>query len=259
VIRLDPCLAGIGNLWQPFARWKSEEIVVMRRSPLPWKSFPWVLFFGSFLLGAFHPAFSQEKKPLSLVPLPFEQSALEPFISSHTLAFHYGKHHAAYVDKANEMLKGTPLEKETVEAILQATAGKPDQSALFNNVAQAWNHAFFWRCLKSKGGGKPEGKLAKMFEEGFGSFDTFKKEFMEAGKTLFGSGWVWLVKDGNTLKIVKTSNAETPLTTNQKPLFVVDVWEHAYYLDYQNRRVDFLKTVLENLANWEFVVSNLSD
>jgi len=200
---------------------------------------------------------AQEKKPLLLAPLTFEQSALEPFVSSQTLAFHYGKHHAAYVDKANELLQGSALENKSIEEIIKATVGKSDQIALFNNVAQSWNHAFFWQCLKPKGGGKPAGKLAKMIEESFGSFDKFKEEFLNSGKTLFGSGWVWLVKDGDKLKIVKTSNAETPLTTNQKPLFAVDVWEHAYYLDYQNRRTDYIKAVFENLANWEFTASNL--
>jgi Fe-Mn family superoxide dismutase len=214
-------------------------------------------FCGFLLFGALFPAFAQEKKPVNLAPLPFEQSALEPFISSHTLSFHYGKHHAAYVEKANERLKGNPLENMAIEDIINATAGKSDQGVLFNNVAQAWNHAFFWQCLKPKGGGKPEGKLAKMIDESFGSFDKFKEEFLDSGTTLFGSGWIWLVKDGEKLKIVKTANAETPLTTSQKPIFVVDVWEHAYYLDYQNRRVDFIKTVLENLANWEFTASNL--
>lgn len=217
----------------------------------------WIFFCGCIFGATFQPVYAQEKKPLILAPLPFEQSALEPFISSQTLSFHYGKHHAAYVDKANELLKGNPLETRSIEDIIKATAGKSDQTALFNNIAQAWNHAFFWQCLKSGGGGKPEGKLAKMIEENFGSFDKFKEEFMNSGKNLFGSGWLWLVKDGDKLKIIKTSNAENPLTAKQKPLFVVDVWEHAYYLDYQNRRVDFIKSVLENLANWEFATSNL--
>ena len=217
----------------------------------------WCFFCGCLFWGASNLAYAGEKKPLILAPLPFEQSALEPFVSSQTLSFHYGKHHAAYVDKANELLKGSPLETKCIEDIIRATAGESDQTALFNNAAQAWNHAFFWQCLKPGGGGKPEGKLAKMLEENFGSFDKFKEEFVNSGKTLFGSGWVWLVKDGDKLKIVNTANAENPLTANQKPLFVVDVWEHAYYLDYQNRRVDFIKLVLENLANWEFAASNL--
>ncbi|PKL43576.1 MAG: superoxide dismutase [Fe] [Candidatus Riflebacteria bacterium HGW-Riflebacteria-2] len=221
------------------------------------RCFRWFVFCGCLLLGTLHPAFAQEKPPVIFAPLPFDQSALEPFISSQTLAFHYGKHHAAYVHNANELLKGCPLENKSMEEIIKATAEKADQTPLFNNIAQAWNHAFFWQCLKPKGGGEPEGKLAKLIEESFGSFAQFKEEFTNSGKTLFGSGWVWLVKDGEKLKIVTTSNAETPLTTNQKPLFVVDVWEHAYYLDFQNRRVDFINVVLENLANWEFSASNL--
>lgn len=221
------------------------------------RSFRWFVFCGCLLLGILHPAFALEKPPVIFAPLPFDQSALEPFISSQTLAFHYGKHHAAYVNNANELLKGCPLENQSIEEIIKATAGKADQTPLFNNIAQAWNHAFFWQCLKPQGGGKPQGKLAKLIEESFGSFAQFKEKFTNSGKTLFGSGWVWLVKDGEKLKIVTTSNAETPLSTNQKPLFVVDVWEHAYYLDFQNRRVDFLNAVLENLANWEFAASNL--
>ncbi|MFZ2959631.1 MAG: superoxide dismutase [Candidatus Ozemobacteraceae bacterium] len=219
--------------------------------------FALTLLAFALLFGALQPVCAQEKKPIIQEPLPYAQDALEPFISSHTLGFHFGKHHAAYVDKANELLKENPLAKKSAEEIMKTSAGKADQAGLFNNVAQAWNHAFFWKCLKAKGGGKPEEKLAKLIDENFGSFDKFKEEFINAGKAQFGSGWVWLVSDGVKLKIVKTSNAENPLVNNQKPLFVVDVWEHAYYLDYQNRRPDFIKAILENLANWEFVASNL--
>ena len=216
-----------------------------------------LLVSAGLLFGAFQPAFAEGVRPLVLVPLPYEQSALEPFISSQTIAFHYGKHHAAYVKTANELLLGNPLANKPIEEIIKATAGNWEQAALFNSAAQAWNHAFFWQCLKPKGGGKPAGKLGQMIDESFGSFDTFKEEFENSGKALFGSGWVWLVEDGKKLKIVKTSNAETPFTTGQRPIFVIDVWEHAYYLDFQNRRADFLKVVLENLANWEFAASNL--
>ncbi|MBF0499738.1 MAG: superoxide dismutase [Candidatus Riflebacteria bacterium] len=215
------------------------------------------LFITAFLLGVHQPVCAQEKKPIIQEPLPYSQNALEPFISSYTLGFHYGKHHAAYVDKANELLEKSPLAKQPVEEIIKATAGKADQTILFNNVAQAWNHSFFWKCLKAQGGGKPGEKLAKLIDENFGSFDKFKEEFINAGKAQFGSGWVWLVSDGGKLKIVKTPNADNPIVNNQKPLFVVDVWEHSYYLDYQNRRPDYIKAILEHLANWEFVTSNL--
>ncbi len=195
--------------------------------------------------------------PVPHEPLPYAQNALEPYISSATLGFHHGKHHLAYVKAANDLLKGTPLAEKKVEEIIRDTAGKADQISLFNNIAQAWNHAFFWKCLKAGGGGKPGPKLASMIDKEFGSFEKFVEAFITAGKQQFGSGWVWLVLDKGTLKIVKTPNAETPLSTAAKPLFVVDVWEHAYYLDYQNRRPDFVKTVLEYLADWDFVARNL--
>ncbi|MBF0544749.1 MAG: superoxide dismutase [Candidatus Riflebacteria bacterium] len=216
-----------------------------------------VIFIPVVLSSYFSQVQAQEKSPLVLEPLPFAQDALEPFISSHTLGFHYGKHHAAYVDKANELLKGNPLASKSIEEIIKETAGKSDQVPLFNAVAQSWNHAFFWKCLKPKSTGKPEGKIAKMIDDSFGSYDKFKEEFVKTGVSLFGSGWVWLVLDGEKLQIVKGFNAETPLTKNQKPLFVIDVWEHAYYLDFQNRRSDYLKAILENLVNWDFVASNL--
>ncbi|HNW35080.1 MAG TPA: superoxide dismutase [Candidatus Ozemobacteraceae bacterium] len=202
-------------------------------------------------------AFSQEKPPVSLEPLPYAQNALEPHISSFTLGFHHGKHHAAYVAKANELLKGSPLAGKSIEEIIRATSGKNDQAGLFNAVAQSWNHDFFWKCLKPGPAGKPAGKLAGLIDEQFGSFDAFQEKFLEAGKSVFGSGWVWLVLDGGKLKIVTTSNAGNPLTSGQKPLLVIDVWEHSYYLDYQNRRPDYLKSIMGNLVNWEFVASNL--
>ena len=202
-----------------------------------------IIFFGCLFLGSVHPAFAQDKKPIMMAPLSYEQSALERTISAKTMSFHYGKHYAAYVDNANKLLAGSPLEGKSVEEIIKAAAGQPDQKKLFNNVAQAWNHAFFWQCIKPKGGGMPDGKLAEMIKDSFGSFDKFKEEFINSGTALFGSGWVWLVSDGGKLKIVTTSNAENPITANQTPLFVVDVWEHSYYLDYQNRRGDYIKAV----------------
>jgi Fe-Mn family superoxide dismutase len=190
-------------------------------------------------------------------PLPFEENALEPHISARTLGFHYGKHHAAYVKNANELLKGTDLAGRKPEEIIKITAGAPDKAGIFNNVAQAWNHAFFWHCLKPGGGGEPKGKLAELMKSSFGGFGAFKEAFTKAATTQFGSGWAWLVHDGGKLQIVKTPNAGTPVADGKKAIFTIDVWEHAYYLDYQNKRPDFVKAVLEKLANWDFAASRL--
>jgi Fe-Mn family superoxide dismutase len=198
-----------------------------------------------------------DKETIVQEPLPFEEKALEPHISETTIGFHYGKHHAKYVKTANDLLKGTDLEDKSQEEIIKAVAGKPDKAGIFNNVAQAWNHAFFWNCIKPNGGGDPKGELADMINDSFDDFDSFKKAFGEAAAAQFGSGWAWLVRDGDKLKIVKTPNAGTPLADGLKPIFTIDVWEHAYYLDYQNRRPDFVRAVLDNLANWEFVASQL--
>jgi Fe-Mn family superoxide dismutase len=189
--------------------------------------------------------------------LPFKENALEPHISAKTLGFHYGKHHAAYVKNANELLQGTDLQGRKPEEIIKIAAGAPDKVGIFNNVAQAWNHEFFWKCLKPAGGGEPKGKLAEMMKSSFGGFDAFKKAFAKAATSQFGSGWAWLVLDGNKLEIIKTSNADTPLADGKRPIFTIDVWEHAYYLDYQNKRADFVQAVLDNLANWDFAGSQL--
>lgn len=190
-------------------------------------------------------------------PLPFEENALEPHISARTMGFHYGKHHAAYVKNANNLLKDTDLAGRRPEEIIKITSGAPDKVAIFNNVAQAWNHAFFWNCLKPGGGGEPKGKLAELIKGSFDGFGAFKEAFSKAATTQFGSGWAWLVLNGDKLEIVKTSNAGTPVSEGKKPIFTIDVWEHAYYLDYQNKRPDFVQAVLDNLANWEFAASRL--
>ena len=190
-------------------------------------------------------------------PLPYAENALEPVISAKTISFHYGKHHKAYVDNLNKLIAGTEFEDLPLEEIIQKTAGKPEHSGIFNNAAQAWNHTFFWNSLKSDGGGKPSEVLVKRIEESFGSFDDFLKELTEAAKTQFGSGWAWLVLDGKKLRVMKTPNAETPLAMGLIPLITIDVWEHAYYLDYQNKRPDYVTTVLEKLINWEFATKNL--
>ncbi len=190
-------------------------------------------------------------------PLPYEQSALDPIISANTLSFHYGKHHKTYVDTLNKLIAGTEYADMPLEKIIKATVDKADKAPIFNNAGQTWNHTFYWHSLKPSGGGEPPAQLKKMLEEAFGSFDQFKKDFANAAVTQFGSGWAWLCEEGGKLKIVKTANAHTPLTTAAKPLLTIDVWEHAYYLDYQNRRVDYANAVIDKLANWQFAADNL--
>jgi len=192
-----------------------------------------------------------------LPDLPYSTTALEPYISSKTLQFHHGKHHAAYVNQLNEKIAGTSYETMSLEDIIKKTAGKADVVAIFNNAAQAWNHTFYWHSMRPNGGGVPEGTLLAMIEEDFGSFEDFCHEFKQAAVTQFGSGWAWLVEDNEGLRIMKTGNAETPLTSGFNPLLTCDVWEHAYYLDYQNRRPDYAQTFLTSLANWDFAERNL--
>ena len=196
----------------------------------------------------------------TLPPLPWAENALEPVISANTISFHYGKHHKTYVDNLNNLVKGTEYESATLEKIINETAGKADKAGLFNNAAQVWNHTFYWNGLRgsgSGGGGKPSGKVAQMIDAAFGSYDNFKKELSATSVSQFGSGWGWLVQEGGALKIVKTPNAEVPFTKGQKPLLTLDVWEHAYYLDYQNRRAAYLDAVIDKLVNWDLVAQNL--
>lgn len=188
--------------------------------------------------------------------LPYDQKALEPFISQKTFEFHYGKHYQGYVDKTNELLRGSSLAQLPLEEIMKQTATSPDKVALFNNAAQAWNHEFFWKSLKP-GGSKPEGELLKKIQASFGSLDSLKRLLLDASLAQFGSGWAWLVLEGDTLKVVKTGNADNPLLHGQVPLLTIDVWEHAYYLDYQNRRGDYVKAIIDNLLNWDFAAANL--
>lgn len=191
---------------------------------------------------------------ITLPDLPYAQDALEPHISANTLSFHYGKHHNAYVTNLNKLIEGTEFANASLEEIVTKSDG-----GVFNNAAQVWNHTFYWNSMKPNGGGTPEGELANKINEAFGSFDNFKSEFANAAATQFGSGWAWLVLDGNELKIVKTGNAETPLTKGQTPLLTIDVWEHAYYLDFQNKRPDYIQTFLNSLANWDFAAENLAN
>jgi Fe-Mn family superoxide dismutase len=195
--------------------------------------------------------------PILLPSLPYEQSALQPVISANTLSFHYGKHHKTYVDTLNKLVAGTQFSDMSLEQIIKATADQADHAAIFNNAAQAWNHTFYWHSLKPKGGGEPPAVLERLMESSFGSVEACKKELAGAALGQFGSGWAWLVLDGGKLKVVKTGNAHTPLTQAAKPLLTIDVWEHAYYLDYQNRRADYVNAVLDSLVNWEFAAENL--
>jgi len=194
---------------------------------------------------------------VQLPPLPYALDALEPFISARTMSFHYGKHHQAYADNLNKLTAGTLRAMQPVEKIIQETCGVAEQAGVFNNAAQFWNHAFFWRSMKSGGGGRPAGRLLDMIEQSFSGFEAFKSALVEAGVAQFGSGWIWLVQDGAMLKISKTSNADTPLAHGQTALLTCDVWEHAYYLDYQNRRKDFLQMFVDHLANWDFAAAQL--
>ncbi len=192
-----------------------------------------------------------------LPDLPYARNALEPVISARTLEFHYGKHHQTYVDNLNKLIKGTPLAQKSLGEVIIDSFRQPDKVGVFNNSAQVWNHTFYWQCLNPAGGKEPSPALMQKIETAFGSFDACKKELFSAATTQFGSGWAWLELDGDRLKVTKTPNAEMPLTRNNKPLLTIDVWEHAYYLDYQNRRPDYVQAVLDKLVNWDFVAENL--
>ncbi len=193
--------------------------------------------------------------PVQLPPLPYAENALEPVISAQTLGFHYGKHYKGYVDNLNKLIVGTDLADLPLEKIIDAVSGKADKSVIFNNAAQVWNHSFYWKSLKPKGGGEPPASLKQRIEASFGSVEACRKALADAAATQFGSGWAWLVQEGATLKVVKTPNAERPVGVT--PLLTIDVWEHAYYLDYQNRRTDYVSALLDKLINWEFALENL--
>jgi Fe-Mn family superoxide dismutase len=193
----------------------------------------------------------------ALPPLPYADDALEPVISARTVQFHYSKHNKGYVDTLNELVAGTPYADLSLEQIVLSTAQEPAHAAIFHNAAQAWNHAFYWQSLSPSCGGFLPPALKARVDSTFGSLDVLKKELSTAATTQFGSGWAWLVLDGAKLRVVKTDNAENPLTANTKPLLVIDVWEHAYYLDFQNRRADYVKGVIDKLFNWDFAAQNL--
>ncbi len=199
-----------------------------------------------------------DKTPLHVLPpLPYAENALDPVISARTIGFHHGKHHQGYVDTLNKLIAATDLASLSLVKLINDTAGKTDKAAIFNSAAQVWNHTFYWRSLRPKGGGEPPAALKSLIETSFGTLDACKKELATAATTQFGSGWAWLVLDAGVLKVVKTGNAETPLTMGVTPLLTIDVWEHAYYLDYQNRRADYVNAVLDKLIHWGFAAENL--
>ena len=191
--------------------------------------------------------------PFALPELPFAKNALDPHISAETLDFHHGKHHNAYVTNLNKLIEGRPAAGQTLEEIIGAAEG-----GMFNNAAQVWNHTFYWRCMKPAGGGEPTGDLAQAINRNFGSFARFREEFAAAAATQFGSGWAWLVSDGGKLRVTKTANADTPLKHDHSALLTIDVWEHAYYIDYRNARPKYIDVFLSHLVNWGFVAENLA-
>ncbi|MFQ3584280.1 MAG: superoxide dismutase [Cyanobacteriota bacterium] len=193
-----------------------------------------------------------------LPALPYASDALQPYMSAETFSFHHGKHHAAYVTNLNKLIEGTELASQSLEEIVKATFGDPAKAGIFNNAAQVWNHTFFWESMKPGGGGAPTGAIAEKINADFGGYDQFAEAFKTAAATQFGSGWAWLVLENGTLKVTKTPNAENPLVHGQTPLLTLDVWEHAYYLDYQNRRPDFISTYLEHLVNWDAANARLA-
>lgn len=194
---------------------------------------------------------------ITLPDLPYAKDALAPHISAKTLDFHYGKHHRAYLTNLNNLIEGTDLADKTLEDIIKHTANDADKVGIFNNAAQVWNHTFYWQSMIPNGGGKPTGAIAEKIDTDFNSYDNFIEQLKNAGLTQFGSGWAWLVLNNGKLDIMKTSNADTPIAHGIKPLLTVDVWEHAYYLDYQNGRGNYIDVFINNLINWEFVNAQL--
>ena len=235
----------------------SENIASMR---LDRRQFLVTTLAGSAVLAAGlmgFPGTVRATSTFDLPPLPYPEDALAPYISGRTLSFHYGKHHRGYVDKLNELVKGTDLAELSLHQIIKSTAGDEKRVAIFNNAAQVWNHSFYWKSMKRSGGGAPSGELGKKITGDFGSFENFRNAFTGVALTQFGSGWAWLVRDDKALKVMKTNNAFTPLAIDVTPLLAIDVWEHAYYLDYQNRRKDYVAAFLDHLANWDFAAENL--
>lgn len=200
-------------------------------------------------------------RPIPLPTLPYAQDALEPHLSEETLRYHYGKHHRGYVDNANRLVRDAGMEKHTLLDIMRQTHQPKAcaQSALFNNAAQVFNHTFYWNSMKPEGGGAPDGLMAEWLAKSFGGYDAFRESFIQAALARFASGWVWLVLDQGRLEVMATPNAETPLVQKRQPLLVLDVWEHAYYLDYRNRRGAYVEAFLDHLVNWDFAANNLGE
>ncbi len=212
---------------------------------------------GMVLFGGLIPRVFAAAPVFSLPPLPYPEDALEPVISAKTLSIHHGRHHQGYINNLNQLVVGTKYAEMALEKIVVTTVGKPGKGPYYNNAAQAWNHAFYWNSLKPEGGGEPPELLRHQMESAFGSAEACRKELAQAAISQFGSGWAWLVSDAGTLKVIKTGNADTPLSKGLKPLLTIDVWEHAYYLDYQNRRADYVHAVIEKRINWDFAEANL--
>ncbi len=204
------------------------------------------------------PQVGDARPPFELPALPYAENALDPYVSSKTLSFHHGKHHRAYIEATNRAVSGTQLAELTLEELIRTVAQNPDDSAIFNVAAQAWNHAFYWRSLRPKGGGAPSGEVLERIERSFGDFDRFKTSLAAAAAGRFGSGWAWIVADGRGIAVETTHDADTPIARGRVPLATIDVWEHAYYLDYQNRRPAYVSAVIEHLLDWSFVGENLS-
>jgi Fe-Mn family superoxide dismutase len=201
------------------------------------------------------PITQETRMAFELPPLPYAMDALAPHISAETLEYHYGKHHQTYVTNLNKLVEGTDHADADLESVIMAAE---NASGLFNNAAQVWNHTFYWSSMAPGGGGAPEGELADAINSAFGSYDDFRTAFAEAATTQFGSGWAWLVDDGSGLKIMKTANADLPMRHSAKALLTIDVWEHAYYIDYRNARPNYISTFLDSLCNWDFVAENMA-
>jgi Fe-Mn family superoxide dismutase len=199
----------------------------------------------------------EETMAFELPDLPYDYEALAPYMSSQTLHLHHDKHHQAYVTNLNNLIEGSGLAGKSLEEVVKGSYGDPAKQGVFNNAGQHWNHTLFWKVMRKGGGGKPGGEIARRIDHDFGSFDKFAEQFKSAAATQFGSGWGWLALDGDTLKVAKTPNGENPLVHNMKPILGIDVWEHAYYLDYQNKRPDYVAAFLNNLVNWEAVETEL--
>lgn len=202
---------------------------------------------------------NQTKQPFILPQLPYASDALEPHMSANTFSYHHGKHHLTYVNNLNKLVENSELVGKSLEEIIKLSSEDKTKIGIFNNSAQVWNHSFFWHCMKPRGGGQPSGELQEQIVKDFGSYDKFCEEFKQAGATQFGSGWAWLSWDGAKLMIEKTGNADLPMVHGRVALLTCDVWEHAYYLDYQNMRMDYISVFLNELVNWEFAEKNFSE